>query len=258
MVQGLSDMGLKTICDVVYNHTQSAGPSDGKSVLDKIVPGYYHRRNFDGGYENSTCCNNTASENWMMERLIVDDLVHWARTYKIDGFRFDLMGHLMLRTILRARRELDALTLERDGVDGRGIYMYGEGVGLRGGGAEPRRGEREPAEPGGTGIGSFNDTPQGGNHGREPVRGPQDAGRPDRPVFLPERLGRPGRRRRAAERPDRGPGEDLDRGGRATFGTSNSSTRTGTTPRGGTRAGSGRTSGTPRSRGDGELCLRAR
>jgi hypothetical protein len=42
-----------TLCsyDVVYNHTLSAGPTDGQSVLDKVVPGYYHRRNMDGGYE---------------------------------------------------------------------------------------------------------------------------------------------------------------------------------------------------------------
>ena len=32
---------------------------------------------------NSTCCNNTAPEHAMMERLIVDDLVHWARSYKV-------------------------------------------------------------------------------------------------------------------------------------------------------------------------------
>ena len=176
MVQGLSDMGLKTICDVVYNHTQSAGPSDGKSVLDKIVPGYYHRRNFDGGYENSTCCNNTASENWMMERLIVDDLVHWARTYKIDGFRFDLMGHLMLRTILRARRELDALTLERDGVDGRGIYMYGEGWDY----AEVERNRvgvnASQLNLGGTGIGSFNDRLREGIMGGSPFGDPRTQG----------------------------------------------------------------------------------
>jgi len=33
--------------------------------------------------ENSTCCNNTASEHYMMGRLIVDDLLHWATTYKV-------------------------------------------------------------------------------------------------------------------------------------------------------------------------------
>ena len=121
MVQGLAGLGLRVVCDVVYNHTQSAGPSDGKSVLDKVVPGYYHRRDLDGGYENSTCCNNTASENRMMERLIVDDLLHWARTYKVDGFRFDLMGHIMLRTMVKAKEALAALTLSRDGVDGSGF-----------------------------------------------------------------------------------------------------------------------------------------
>ena len=72
---------------------------------------------------------DTASENLMMERLIVDDLVHWAKDYKVDGFRFDLMGHLMLRTVERARDALAALTVEKDGVDGAGIYMYGEGGG---------------------------------------------------------------------------------------------------------------------------------
>ena len=132
--------------------------------------------------------NNTASEHYMVERLIVDDLVHWAKDYKargcaappsppprvsaahhhrvaspdrlarrgvscvriawraggspgrapcaaqvprslslrasrgllqVDGFRFDLMGHIMLRALNRARREIDGLTLEKDGIDGK-------------------------------------------------------------------------------------------------------------------------------------------
>ena len=35
------------IMDVVYNHTTAAG-QDPKSVLDRIVPGYYHRLLEDG------------------------------------------------------------------------------------------------------------------------------------------------------------------------------------------------------------------
>ena len=31
----------------------------------------------------------------MMEKLMVDSLVTWATDYKVDGFRFDLMGHHM-------------------------------------------------------------------------------------------------------------------------------------------------------------------
>lgn len=49
----------------------------------QIVPGYYLRRNTDGYIEHSTCVNNTASEHFMVERLIVDDLLHWVVNYKV-------------------------------------------------------------------------------------------------------------------------------------------------------------------------------
>ena len=47
MVQALNQMGLRVVMDVVYNHTNSAGQNE-KSVLDRIVPGYYHRLNDTG------------------------------------------------------------------------------------------------------------------------------------------------------------------------------------------------------------------
>ena len=47
------------------------------------MPGYYHRRTEQGDICASCCCNNTASEHAMCERLIIDDIVHWARTYKV-------------------------------------------------------------------------------------------------------------------------------------------------------------------------------
>lgn len=45
---------------------------------------------------------------------------------QVDGFRFDIMGHLMVPTMQKIQAALGALTLERDGVDGGGIYIYGE------------------------------------------------------------------------------------------------------------------------------------
>lgn len=63
----------------------------------------------------------------MMKRLIVDDLLYWAKTYHIDGFRFDIMGHLTLDSLLESRKALDALQLDSDGVDGPKIFFYGEG-----------------------------------------------------------------------------------------------------------------------------------
>ena len=60
-----------------------AGGDSPYAVLDKLVPGYYHRRTEQGDICASCCCNNTASEHAMCERLIIDDIVHWARTYKV-------------------------------------------------------------------------------------------------------------------------------------------------------------------------------
>ncbi|NVK23480.1 MAG: DUF3372 domain-containing protein, partial [Gammaproteobacteria bacterium] len=89
MVTSLHNQGFRVIMDVVYNHTFASGLSE-KSVLDKVVPNYYHRYHpITGAMERSTCCDNSATEHKMMEKLMVDSLVVWARDYKIDGFRFD-------------------------------------------------------------------------------------------------------------------------------------------------------------------------
>ena len=64
---------------------RAAGGDSPYCVLDKCVPGYYHRRTEAGDICGSCCCNNTASEHAMAERLIIDDLVHWARAYKASA-----------------------------------------------------------------------------------------------------------------------------------------------------------------------------
>ncbi|MFG2724932.1 pullulanase-type alpha-1,6-glucosidase [Streptomyces canus] len=126
MVKSLNDDGLRVVMDVVYNHTAASGQAS-TSVLDQIVPGYYQRLLADGSVANSTCCANTATENAMMGKLVVDSIVTWAKEYKVDGFRFDLMGHHPKANILAVRKALDALTPKKDGVDGKKIILYGEG-----------------------------------------------------------------------------------------------------------------------------------
>ncbi|MCA9835325.1 MAG: pullulanase-type alpha-1,6-glucosidase [Trueperaceae bacterium] len=156
MVQSLADIGLKVALDVVYNHTNSSGQND-KSVLDKIVPGYYHRLNKDGFVETSTCCQNTATEHAMMEKLMIDSVLVWVKSYKIDAFRFDLMGHHMVSNMQHLRAALDTLTLEKDGVDGKGIYLYGEGWNF-GEVANNARGQNATQfNLAGTGIGTYSD-----------------------------------------------------------------------------------------------------
>ncbi|CAI0410883.1 unnamed protein product [Linum tenue] len=157
MVQALNHIGLRVILDVVYNHLQGSGPFDKDSVLDKIVPGYYLRRNASGHVEHSTCMNNTASEHYMVERLIVDDLVNWVVNYKVDGFRFDLMGHIMKRTMDKAKDALCSLTMEKDGINGSSIYLYGEGWDFGEVSQNGRGINASQFNISGSGIGSFND-----------------------------------------------------------------------------------------------------
>ncbi|GAA2401787.1 pullulanase-type alpha-1,6-glucosidase [Streptomyces glaucosporus] len=164
MVQGLNDAGLRVVLDVVYNHTMAAG-QDEKSVLDRIVPGYYHRLLEDGTVATSTCCANTAPENTMMGKLTVDSIVTWAKQYKVDGFRFDLMGHHPKENILAVRKALDALTLEKDGVDGRSIVLYGEGWNFGEVADDARFVQATQKNMAGTGIATFSD------RARDAVRG---------------------------------------------------------------------------------------
>ncbi|MEU8220709.1 pullulanase-type alpha-1,6-glucosidase [Micromonospora taraxaci] len=156
MVAGVNGAGLRVVMDVVYNHTAAAGTADA-SVLDQVVPGYYHRLLDDGTVANSTCCANTAPEHAMMGKLVVDSLVTWTKQYKVDGFRFDLMGHHPKANILAVRRALDRLTVARDGVDGRSILLYGEGWNFGEVAGDARFVQATQANMAGTGIGTFND-----------------------------------------------------------------------------------------------------
>ncbi|MEU8891026.1 pullulanase-type alpha-1,6-glucosidase [Streptomyces sp. NPDC048442] len=164
MVQSLNGAGLRTVMDVVYNHTVAAGQSD-KSVLDRIVPGYYQRLTADGSVATSTCCANTAPENAMMGKLVVDSLVTWAKEYKVDGFRFDLMGHHPKANILAVRKALDALTVAKDGVDGKSIVLYGEGWNFGEIADDARFVQATQKNMAGTGIATFSD------RSRDAVRG---------------------------------------------------------------------------------------
>ncbi len=173
MVEAINGMGLRVVMDVVYNHTNAAGQSP-KSVLDRIVPGYYHRLNDRGQVETSTCCQNTATEHNMMEKLMIDSVLTWAKEYKVDAFRFDLMGHHMKRNMLKLRQALDGLTVENDGVDGKSIYLYGEGWNF-GEVANNARGENATQlNMAGTGIGTFSDRLRDAVRGGGPFDGGQD------------------------------------------------------------------------------------
>ncbi len=142
------DLNMNLVVDVVYNHTNASGLND-KSVLDKVVPLYYHRLTDSGMVETSTCCDNTAPEHAMFAKLIDDSIQTWTQAYKIDAYRWDLMGHHPLSQIkqsLTAAREVNPE-----------IYFYGEGWNF-GEVADDRRFiQATQKHLAGTGIGSFSD-----------------------------------------------------------------------------------------------------
>ncbi len=167
MVGGLHRDGLRVVLDQVYNHTAASGQAD-TSVLDKVVPGYYQRLDASGKVYTSTCCQDVAVEHAMATKLTVDSVVMWAKDYKVDGFRFDLMGHMPKATMLQVRAALDRLTLRRDGVDGRSVYLYGEGWNFGEVADNALFTQASQGQLGGTGIGTFSDRIRDGVRGGGP------------------------------------------------------------------------------------------
>ena len=93
----------------------------------------------------------------MMGKLMIDSVLTWATAYKLDGFRFDLMGHQPKALMVELRQRLDRLTLRKDGVDGKKIYLYGEGWNFGEVADDALFTQATQQNMAGTGIGTFND-----------------------------------------------------------------------------------------------------
>ena len=121
MVQALHQAGIAVILDVVYNHTYDIEHSN----FQRTYPDYYYRgkRSEVSGkmeYSNgSGCGNETASEQPMMRRFMMESVKYWIEEYHIDGFRFDLMGCHDIETMNQIRQMVDAINPS--------IFIYGEG-----------------------------------------------------------------------------------------------------------------------------------
>ena len=167
MALDLAQMGLKVVVDVVFNH-MSGSRLQHSSVLDKIVPDYYFRLDGLGKIYNSTCCANTASEHIMMARLVKDSIRHWAKEYKVGGFRFDLMGHMPKALLVEVRDMLQTMEQQNGGP----YVLYGEGWDfgeVAGGRLFENASQRNMA---GTAIATFSD------RGRDAIRGGSPSGEP--------------------------------------------------------------------------------
>ncbi len=116
MVQALHQAGIRVILDVVYNHTYDIEHSN----FQRTYPDYFYRKTADGQYSNgSGCGNETASDQPMMRKFMLESVKYWINEYHIDGFRFDLMGVHDIETMNQIRQMVNNIDPT--------IYIYGEG-----------------------------------------------------------------------------------------------------------------------------------
>ena len=116
MVQALHKAGIRVILDVVYNHTFDLKGSN----FERTYPGYYYRYKADGTpSDGSGCGNETASEQPLMRRFMIESVKYWINEYHIDGFRFDLMGIHDIETMRQIRAKVNKIDPT--------IFIYGEG-----------------------------------------------------------------------------------------------------------------------------------
>jgi len=116
LVDNLHKNNLRVVMDVVFNHVYD----NTVFPFESIIPGYAYRYDSQGLLTNSSGCgNDLASERKMVRKFIIDSVMYWAREFKMDGFRFDLMGLTDIKTMNTLRQKLDRYKKD--------IIVYGEG-----------------------------------------------------------------------------------------------------------------------------------
>lgn len=115
-IETLHRNNIGVIIDVVYNHVFDAGSFS----FEKIIPGYFFRKDVNNNYINGTGVgNDIASERKMVRKYIVDSLIYWLTEFNVQGFRFDLMGIIDIDTMLHIDETLRQINPN--------VYLYGEG-----------------------------------------------------------------------------------------------------------------------------------
>lgn len=107
LVKALHAADIEVILDVVYNHTAEGdenGPTYSFRGVDNTT--YYLLAEDRRRYRNDSGTGNVLhTANRYVAGMVMDSLHHWARQFRIDGFRFDLAS-------LFTRREDGSIDLE--------------------------------------------------------------------------------------------------------------------------------------------------
>lgn len=96
VIMKLHEAGMSVVLDVVYNHTYRSKDSN----FNVLYPNYFYRTIGRDTFSNgSGCGNEIASERPFVREFIKYSLIYWLKEYKVDGFRFDLMGLMDIETM---------------------------------------------------------------------------------------------------------------------------------------------------------------
>ncbi len=77
---------MGVILDVVYNHTSKT------FLFEDLEPNYYHFMEADGTAKSSFGGGRLGTTHYMSRRVLVDSIKYLVDEFKVDGFRFDMMG----------------------------------------------------------------------------------------------------------------------------------------------------------------------
>lgn len=113
LIDEIHSRGMGVILDVVYNHTAR------EHIFEDLVPNYYHFMDADGTSRTSFGGGRLGTTHEMARRILVDSITYWVEEYKVDGFRFDMMGDHDAESIQIAFDEAKELNPD--------ILMIGEG-----------------------------------------------------------------------------------------------------------------------------------
>ena len=115
MIMALHEAGIRVVLDVVYNHTYFSETSN----FNRLMPDLFYRSDKKNKFTNGSGCGcELDTENPFVRKFIIDSLKFWLETYKVDGFRFDLMALYDVDTMKIIGKELKKIRPD--------ILLYGE------------------------------------------------------------------------------------------------------------------------------------